>query len=86
MQTDVDTMQQYLSKYGDSVMTSVYHLREALVFLTEKPVIIQQAVYVDILKRHNGKARSYTTVVLRTFCFLFSFESFSDRGGAKWAK
>lgn len=65
MQTDVDTMQQYLSKYGDAVMTSVYHLREALVFLNEKPAILQQAVYVDILKRHHGKVRRYPNFVPR---------------------
>lgn len=55
MQADVDMMQQYVSKYDSSVMTSVLHLREALVFLTEKPEILQQAVFVDILRRHEGK-------------------------------
>lgn len=60
MQADVDMMQSYVSKYGDSVMTSVLHLKEALVFLTEKPEIILQAVFVDVLKRHKGKARKNT--------------------------
>lgn len=61
MQADVDTMQQYLSKYGESVMTSIFHIREALVFLTEKPEIIQQAIFVDILKRHKGKVNIAVT-------------------------
>lgn len=50
-------MEQYLSQYGPVVMSSVFHLREALVFLTEKPEIIQQAVFVDVLERHRGKVR-----------------------------
>lgn len=57
MQADVEMMQSFTSKYGESVMTSIMHLKEALVFLTEKPEILQQAVFVDILKRHKGKAR-----------------------------
>lgn len=56
MREDVNMMESYVSKYGDSVMTSVFHLKEVLVFLTEKPEIIQQAVFVDILRRHKGKA------------------------------
>ncbi|CAM9454665.1 unnamed protein product [Pylaiella littoralis] len=55
MQADVDMMQSFASKYGKVGMTSVLHLKEALVFLTEKPEILQQAVFVDILKRHAGK-------------------------------
>ncbi|CAM9206033.1 unnamed protein product, partial [Scytosiphon promiscuus] len=55
MQADVDMMQSYVSKYGKVGMTSVLHLKEAMVFLTEKPEILQQAVFVDILKRHYGK-------------------------------
>lgn len=57
MQDDVEMMQSYVSKYGKVGMTSVLHLKEAIVFLTEKPEIIQQAVFVDILKRHEGKVR-----------------------------
>lgn len=57
MQVDVDTMEQHLSQYGPAVMSSVYHLKEALVFLTEKPEIIQQAVFVDVLERHRGKVK-----------------------------
>ena len=58
MQADVEMMQGYASKCGgSSVMTSVLHLKEALVFLTEKPEIILQTVFVDVLKRHKGKAR-----------------------------
>lgn len=58
MQADVEMMQSYVSKYGKVGMTSVLHLKEAIVFLTEKPEILQQAVFVDILKRHEGKVRS----------------------------
>lgn len=57
MQADVEMMQGYVSKYGESVMTSVLHLKEALVFLTEKPEIILQVAFVDILKRHKGKVK-----------------------------
>lgn len=55
MQADVEMMQSYVGKYGKVGMTSVLHLKEAIVFLTEKPEILQQAVFVDILKRHTGK-------------------------------
>lgn len=55
MQDDVEMMEGYVSKYGKVGMTSVLHLKEAIVFLTEKPEILQQAVFVDILKRHEGK-------------------------------
>lgn len=72
MQADVDMMQQYVSKYDNSVMTSVLHLREALVFLTEKPEILQQAVFVDILRRHEGKVPSKpTTRVQRYYADTF---------------
>lgn len=59
MQADVDMMQSYVSKYGKVGMTSVLHLKEAIVFLTEKPEILQQAVFVDILRRHTGKVGLY---------------------------
>ncbi|CAM9431645.1 unnamed protein product, partial [Discosporangium mesarthrocarpum] len=55
MQADVDMMERYLKKYGTRVMTSVYHLREALLFIAEKPEIILQSTFVDILNRHEGK-------------------------------
>lgn len=55
MQDDVEMMESYVTKYGKVGMTSVLHLKEAIVFLTEKPEILQQAVFVDILKRHKGK-------------------------------
>lgn len=70
MQADVDMMQSFASKYGKVGMTSVLHLKEALVFLTEKPEILQQAVFVDILKRHAGKVRvavRLKVILRRTF-------------------
>ena len=57
MQDDVEMMESYVTKHGEVGMTSVLHLKEAIVFLTEKPEILQQAVFVDILKRHAGKVR-----------------------------
>lgn len=57
MQNDVEMMQSYVAKYGQVGVTSVLHLKEAIIFLTEKPEIIQQVVFVDILKRHEGKVR-----------------------------
>jgi hypothetical protein len=55
MSADVDMMEQFLRKYGPTVLTSVYHLREVLVMMKERPEILQQAVFVDILRRHSGK-------------------------------
>lgn len=62
MQNDVEMMQSYVAKYGQVGVTSVLHLKEAIVFLTEKPEIIQQVVFVDILKRHEGKVRPSATL------------------------
>ena len=58
MQADVEMMQSYVCKYGRVGLASVLHLKEAIVFLTEKPEILQQAVFVDILKRHEGKVHA----------------------------
>ncbi|CAM9190588.1 unnamed protein product [Ectocarpus sp. 13 AM-2016] len=55
MHNDAEMMQSYVAKYGQVGVTSVLHLKEAITFLTEKPEIIQQVVFVDILKRHEGK-------------------------------
>ncbi len=53
MSADIDTMEQFLRKFGPSVLTSVYHLKEVLKMLTEPPEILLQVIFVDILKRHK---------------------------------
>eukprot|EP00752_Nemacystus_decipiens_P011328 g10066.t1 len=65
MHADVEMMQSYVCKYGKVGLKSVLHLKEAIVFLTEKPEILQQAVFVDILKRHTGK-EEHVMKVLKT--------------------
>lgn len=73
MHADVEMMQSWVGKYGKVGLTSVLHLKEAIVFLTEKPEILQQAVFVDILKRHTGKVgASRPRIRPKTLCFLTS--------------
>jgi hypothetical protein len=55
MSSDIDMMEQFLRKYGPTVLTSVFHLKEVMVMMTEQPEVMLQAVFVDILKRHEGK-------------------------------
>ncbi len=50
---DISTMEQFLRKFGPSVLTSVSHLKEVMVMLTESPELLLQMVFVDILKRHK---------------------------------
>ncbi|CAM9536665.1 unnamed protein product [Chrysoparadoxa australica] len=55
IQADIEMMENYLKKYGPMVLTSVYHVKEAMIMLTEQPDVLLQAVFVDILRRHEGK-------------------------------
>lgn len=55
MGKDITMMESFLSKYGPSIMTSLRHLKEVMVMMTETPEILQQAVFVDVLTAHEGK-------------------------------
>jgi hypothetical protein len=55
MHADIAMMEQFLRKYGAAPLTSVGHLKELMVMLTERPEVLQQAVFVEILNRHEGK-------------------------------
>ncbi len=50
---DINMMEQFLRKFGPSVLTSVSHLKEVMIMLTEPPELLLQIVFVDILKRHK---------------------------------
>ncbi len=50
---DINMMEQFLRKFGPSVLTSVSHLKEVMIMLIEPPELLLQIVFVDILKRHK---------------------------------
>ncbi|KAG5182671.1 hypothetical protein JKP88DRAFT_348674 [Tribonema minus] len=60
---DVDTMEQYLRKYGPTVLSSVYRLKELLSLMTEKPETIEDAVFGELLEGHEGQEDSVYRLV-----------------------